>query len=398
MKETNQSMSSSQKKRFDRKREIEKAKKKAKWIKIGSFAILGVISVGIISMAGYSIYRGITKVKPSSEYSALISEDGLLDDINVADYLDLVDYANITVPLSEVEYTDTAVDEDIATLLEDYVELSTESDALIADGDEVNIDYVGTVDGVEFDGGNTNGEGADLVIGSGDYVDSFEEQLIGHGIGDAVTVNVTFPEDYSSTDLAGKDAVFEVTVNGIYIVPEFTDAFVEENLSDVATTVADYRENIKNTKYDENLSTWIEEYLDENTTVSSYPSKYINHLKSIIKYEDQSGMEYMNSLYSSFGYDMNLTFEDYVQMSETDYDATLAEKAQTRAKSTFIYQAIYENENLSVSQEDYATYFNEATTGGYDAHVETQGTGYVMQQLIYYKVIDYVKEIITVTN
>ena len=94
--------------------------------------------------------------------------------------------------------------------------LSTDNSLTIENGDTVNIDYVGTVDGVEFDGGSTNGAGADLTIGSGRYIDDFEEQLIGSHPGDTVEVNVTFPEDYGNEELSGKDAVFEVVINGIY--------------------------------------------------------------------------------------------------------------------------------------------------------------------------------------
>ena len=72
------------------------------------------------------------------------------------------------------------------------------------------------IDGVAFDGGSTDGKGTDLVIGSGTYIDNFEEQLIGAHPGDEVEVKVTFPDDYQATDLAGKEAVFDVTVNGIY--------------------------------------------------------------------------------------------------------------------------------------------------------------------------------------
>ena len=94
--------------------------------------------------------------------------------------------------------------------------LLTEKTLEVKDGDTVNIDYVGSVDGVEFEGGNTNGAGADLTIGSGSYIDDFEEQLIGAHPGDTVEVNVTFPENYGNEELNGKDAVFTVTVNGIY--------------------------------------------------------------------------------------------------------------------------------------------------------------------------------------
>ena len=94
--------------------------------------------------------------------------------------------------------------------------LSTDTSLTVEDGDTVNIDYVGSIDGVEFDGGSTNGQGTDLTIGSGLYIDDFEEQLIGSHPGDTVDVNVTFPEDYNSEDLQGKDALFVVTINGIY--------------------------------------------------------------------------------------------------------------------------------------------------------------------------------------
>lgn len=92
----------------------------------------------------------------------------------------------------------------------------TDTSLTVEDGDTVNIDYVGTVDGVEFEGGSTDGNGTDLVIGSGDYIDDFEDQLIGSHPGDTVEVQVTFPDDYGNEELNGKDAVFTVTVNGIY--------------------------------------------------------------------------------------------------------------------------------------------------------------------------------------
>lgn len=93
---------------------------------------------------------------------------------------------------------------------------STDSSLTVQDGDSVNIDYVGSIDDVEFDGGSTQGAGATLVIGSGSYIDDFEEQLIGAHPGDEVDVVVTFPEDYGNAELNGKEALFEVTVNGIY--------------------------------------------------------------------------------------------------------------------------------------------------------------------------------------
>lgn len=117
---------------------------------------------------------------------------------------------------ASTEDTSEGTADDTSDSQENTGELSTDTSLTVADGDTVNIDYVGTVDGVEFDGGSTNGTGTDLVIGSGSYIDDFEDQLIGAHPGDEVQVEVTFPDDYGSQDLAGKDAVFAVTVNGIY--------------------------------------------------------------------------------------------------------------------------------------------------------------------------------------
>ena len=91
---------------------------------------------------------------------------------------------------------------------------STDTSLTVKDGDTVNIDYVGKIDGTAFDGGSTNGQGTDLEIGSGSYIDDFEDQLVGAHPGDEVEVTVTFPDDYGAADLAGKEAVFDVTVNG----------------------------------------------------------------------------------------------------------------------------------------------------------------------------------------
>ena len=118
---------------------------------------------------------------------------------------------------SNVESSVTDENSNAGSLIEaEETTYQTDPSLTVENGDTVNIDYVGSIDGVEFSGGNTQGMGTDLVIGSGLYIDDFEEQLIGAHPGDHVTVTVTFPEDYGKEDLNGKEAVFEVTVNGIY--------------------------------------------------------------------------------------------------------------------------------------------------------------------------------------
>lgn len=95
--------------------------------------------------------------------------------------------------------------------------LNTETGLEVKEGDTVNIDFVGYIDGEAFEGGDTKGNGCDLTIGSGQFIDGFEDGLIGHTVGEEVTLNLTFPESYSlNPDYAGKDVVFEVTINGVY--------------------------------------------------------------------------------------------------------------------------------------------------------------------------------------
>lgn len=155
--------------KYEKKKEISKKS-------LCGGILLGVLILGISFMIGYDYYKDY-----KSEKEAAATQ--------------------------ESQNTDDTVEE------ENYL---TDTSLEVADGDTVNIDYVGTVDGVEFDGGNTQGAGTQLTIGSGSYIDDFEEQLIGHHVGETVKVQVTFPEDYGKEDLNGKDAVFEVTINGIY--------------------------------------------------------------------------------------------------------------------------------------------------------------------------------------
>ena len=165
------------------KRRAEERRKRERDAKLKKAALYGIPTVVILVLV---IWVGVIMVQ---ERKAAASTD--------------------TEAVTETETTDTQEQTETETLV-------TDTSVAVEEGDTVNIDYVGTIDGVEFGGGNTQGQGADLTIGSGTYIDDFEEQLIGHYIGETVEVDVTFPENYGNDDLNGKDAVFEVTINGIY--------------------------------------------------------------------------------------------------------------------------------------------------------------------------------------
>lgn len=148
----------------------------------------------------------------------------------------LCDLTGITVETSPK----LTVDEDMVNSQIDYLRKNylTETEDAAKEGDTVNIDFVGKMDGEAFDGGS--GTSYDLVLGSGSFIDGFEDQLIGAKKGEKLEVNVTFPESYpNNPDLAGKPAVFDVTVNKVSTMPELTDQWVKDNAEDMGSKASD---------------------------------------------------------------------------------------------------------------------------------------------------------------
>ncbi len=383
-------MSKSQAKRQARREEIKRDKREAKRVQFITVTASALLVAGFVAILGLSIYNSVTRTAASSDYSAMLNEDGTIRDINPLDYIEAPDYKNITVAQADVTYTDAKMDSDIASLLSQNKTLETDSALTAKDGDTLNLDYVGTVDGVAFEGGDTQGKGTDLTLGSGVYVDNFEEQLIGSHPGDKVSVNVTFPEDYQQNkDLQGKAAVFDVTVNGIYVIPEFTDEFVAEKFSEYASTVEEYKAYLKETKERENLKTAVETKLRESAAATSYNDKHIKYLKGISRYEQESYYESYNQMYYAFtGSYPYSSFQQYTGMSAKEFETKLTQDAQARAALDLTYQYIFTDAGLSISDADYEAKIAElgqTRTDGY-------GKAYVMQLLIHDKVIEYLAD------
>ncbi|MCR5595495.1 MAG: FKBP-type peptidyl-prolyl cis-trans isomerase [Lachnospiraceae bacterium] len=385
--------SHSQVKREQRRKEVKQARRKAKTASIVGYVCLAVVCVLVIWGIVALVSKQLDKVVPNENYSEGLAENGYISGVTASDKITLPeDYKNIKVPYSEIEFTDEEIDSEIESLLAGYSSLNTDEATTVKDGDDVEIAYVGTVDGVEFDGGSS--DSYKLTIGSGTFIEGFEEQLIGANVGSTVEVNVTFPEDYASADLAGKDAVFTVDVNGVYEPEVFDDDFVAENFSDKASTAEEYREYVRSTHEDENLETYIKDYLTENTTVKSYPSKYVRTLKGIQMYDDQQSYEYMNQMYQSYygsaGYD---SFESYIGMTMDEYYQSLKDKAKDTCKVNMIWQAIVEKEGATVDADYYKSYLTEKGQDAsyYDTMATTSGEAFVLQQAIAIKGLEIVK-------
>ncbi len=385
-------ISKSKAKREQRKKEVAREKQRRRTAKI----IGGVAGVAVIAAAvGQNVYLSSMRTTPSDDFSAGLTADGRIEGVNVRDALTLVDYANIVIPADEVRATDEEVEGDINATLQSHREASTDETLEIKDGDTVNIDYVGTIDGVAFEGGDSNGAGYDLTIGSGSFIDDFEQQLIGHSPGEELTVEATFPENYRNDDtVAGKDASFAVTINSITVTPEFTDEFVAKNFSEEGFSTAEaYRASVEDRFYEQHLEDYLADYIIENSTVKSYPSDYLKQLRAITKYNDESMLASYNQMFSSYGM---TAYENLWDMmgedinDELSYEKDLRERAKETAKTAMVYQAIYEDAGLTIDLDAAIAELSETYGEEYMADMRaTQGDGYLAQAQIQEAVMDY---------
>ena len=314
-------------------------------------------------------------------YSDGFDENGYLKGVTAADYVTLPDdYADITIDAALGEVSD----EDVTAFIEqNYLSSfsTTEqvTDRAAADGDTVNIDYVGTVDGVEFDGGNTQGQGTNLTLGSGAYIPGFEEQIVGHTPGETFDVNVTFPEDYTE-ELAGKDAVFETTLNYINetVLPELTDDWVAENLSeatpftDVATLNAYAQRQVS---FNNQCNDVFAALRDKATFSETLPEEALEYYRDNFRYEiysmAQSYGVSMNDVAQGNGYE---TVEDFVTAAESLMEAQL--------QQALLLQAVAEKSGLQCDTETLNSEFSYYAGTNLDAWVALYGENFNKNQLL----------------
>ena len=224
-------------------------------------------------------------------FSQAYDDNGYLKDVTALDYVTLPDdYADITIDANLGQVTDEDISNYIdQNVLSNYATDEKVTDRAAADGDTVNIDYVGSVDGVEFDGGNTQGNGADLTLGSHSYIDDFEDQIVGHMPGESFDVTVTFPEDYGNEDLNGKEAVFETTLNYIEdtVTPELSDEWVAENLAATMSlnNVDELKAFVKSTMlYDNQASDVYTALHDKVSYADELPQTALDYYRDVLLY------------------------------------------------------------------------------------------------------------------
>ena len=277
------------------------------------------------------------------------------------------------------EVTDKDVDEDIENTLRTNAPLE-EVDRKVKEGDTVSIDYVGKLDGVEFDGGSGS---YDLVIGSHSFIEGFEEGLIGAEKGDTLDLNLTFPE-YHAPNLAGKEVVFTVTVNKIseYKVPELNDDYVRslnkiDKFNNAITSVDDYKEYVKANLEEKRESTYRDTVIAACLNKLLEESTFKGEIPAAMKAQYNDSMTRMLQYYALMNYMKlkDLMINAY-HATEDNYMDMISDMADNQMKRDIILQAIADEKDLNPDQDE----IEKAVTD----YVESEETVQSVDQVVRY--------------
>ena len=261
----------------------------------------------------------------------------------------LGDYKSLKYEVEEAAVTDEDVDKEINSTRERYAEWEVTEEAA-ENGDTVNINYKGLKDGVAFDGGTA--ENHDLVLGSGSFIPGFEDQLVGVKAGDEKALNLTFPEDYHSEELAGAAVVFEVKVNEVKkkVLPEVNDDFAKdlnwpdvESLDDLKKTIRERLETSRKNTAENEAANKLMEQLVEMTEVEVPEIMIENEVEAQIQ---QFAQQVQGA---------GLSLSQYMKFAGLTVDSlkeSYRENAEKGVKSRLALKQIAKLENLTVSDEE----------------------------------------------
>ena len=291
---------------------------------------------------------------------------------NVEKYVTIADYKGITLDNSVQEVTDEAVENRVAENLKSSAEAVTDENATIQNGDTATINFVGTKDGEAFEGGT--GNNYDLVIGSGSMIPGFEEGIVGMKKGETKDVPVTFPENYRNTELAGQDAVFQITVQSFKRPPELTDDWVAANTD--YKTVDEYKTNIRT-----QLEQEAQEQADNSLRSTAWSTVYTN--SEVVEYPEKDVEEASKTFRNqaeAYAKQGNMELEDFVAsqgVSMDDFEAQCQQYAQAKVKQDLIIQGIMDAEGMTLEDEESLAIQNQLVeqyaSGDLAALIDTYG-------------------------
>lgn len=275
--------------------------------------------------------------------------------ITVQPDVELGQYKEIEVEVAAAKVTDEEVNERVAAEQDKNARELTITDRAVEPQDKVTIDFEGFVDGETFEGGKA--EDHEIVIGSGSFIDNFEDQLIGKNIDDEVEVNVNFPEDYHAEELAGKPARFEVLIKGITVkeLPELNDDFAAD-VSDFET-LDEYKEDIR--------AKLLEQKENERTTQieSSVIEKIIENAtmeipQAMVDEQTDRNVNDFAQRMAQQGLDMQ-TYMQYTGQDMDEFREGFAEDAKTQLESRMVLEEITKLEDIEVTEEEIETEMKE---------------------------------------
>ena len=337
-------------------------------------------------------------------------DEAYLSYLDVDDYVDIAqaDYMGVEVTVEAPYVSDSQVEDAIQSALAANPDRTEIANRAAQEGDLTDISYVGKKDGVAFDGGTA--DNYELELGSGQFIDGFEDGVVGMKVGETKDLNLTFPDNYGNAELAGADVVFTVTLNKIYELskPELNDDFVAGlGIADVAT-VEEYRQYLYD-NYMEDAQEQYETDLQNAVMDAVYANASFKGEASEMKarYHDRivnNNYSYLSTMAAMYGVDLEsllgATWVEYVAANEDQIQAS----AEMAANQILLAQKIAENEGLTVTQEEIEADLEEqAGEYGYDsteAFKEMMGDeikGYD-EYLVMQKVIDFLVENAHVTE
>lgn len=288
---------------------------------------------------------------------------------------------------------DGAVDREIAAA-RDRAGYWNSVDREVKNGDQINLDYSGSIDGVKFDGGTA--EKQNLVIGSGSFIPGFEDQLVGTKAGDSKDVVVTFPEDYGAKDLAGKEAVFACKVNSVSekVLPELDDDFAKD-VSEFDTFEA-YKADVR--KKAEERETKNAEIATSNKIIETLLEKNnVEMSDALIEYRANKMFDDMKNRMESQGIPF-ATYLQYIGKTEKEMIDGYKSEAKEREITRFIMNYIVEKENIQVTQADFdaAIEVRAASAGkkagDYRRNMKQDEADYILNTLMTDKLLKFLSD------
>ena len=310
------------------------------------------------------------ETETEKDFEITITDGVTNDDIpldKLVEKVELCDYSKLTTDAKQEEVSEEKINTEMKNFIANYDKYEEVKEGVVKDGDTVNIDYIGKIDGKEFEGGSA--EGYDLKIGSNSFIEGFEAQLVNAKVGESVEVKCKFPDDYHGKEVAGKDAVFTVKVNHIQgekIPGELTDDFLKANteyktVAELKESISTYLKTTAKNNYDTEVDNDMLDFLMENSKFPDVPkARLVEYANNMVKYYKEYAAMYQVE-YTDF-------ISSYMGTTEEEFNKQIEQSAMNYVKSNLVLKAIAAKENITLTDEEFDKYLEEyAKNNGYES-------------------------------